>query len=43
MCLRVGDDPDVGHERLDQVIALFRERGMDWWTEQAEGLRGRFD
>ena len=21
----------------------FRDMGMDWWTEQAEGLRGRID
>ena len=28
---------------LDQSAALFREVGMDWWTERAEGLRGRID
>ncbi len=22
---------------------LFRDMGMDWWTAQAEGLRGRID
>ena len=27
----------------DQAEALFRDMGMDWWTEQAEGLRGRID
>ena len=39
--------PDViGYSRLmqlDQAEALFRDMGMDWWTEQAEGLRGRID
>ena len=29
--------------QLDQAEALFRDMGMDWWTEQAEGLRGRID
>ena len=27
----------------DQAEALFRDIGMDWWTEQPEGLRGRID
>ena len=30
-------------EQLDQAETLFRDMGMDWWTEQAEGLRGRID
>ena len=28
---------------LDQAESLFREMGMDWWTEQATALRGRID
>lgn len=24
-------------------MALFRNMGMNWWTEQAEGVRGRPD
>ncbi len=28
---------------LGQAEAHFRDMGMDWWTEQAEGLRGRID
>ena len=36
-------DLDAAREQLDQAEALFREIGMDWWTEQAEGLRGRID
>ena len=27
-------------EQLDQAEALFRDMGMDWWTAQAQGLRG---
>ena len=27
----------------NQAEALFRDMGMDWWTERAEGLRGRID
>ncbi len=30
-------------EQVDQAEALFRDMGMDWWTEQAEGLRGRIE
>jgi len=29
--------------QLDHAEALFRDMGMDWWTEQAEGLHGRID
>ena len=29
--------------RFDQAEALFRYMGMDSWTEQAEGMRGRID
>ena len=29
--------------QLDHAEALFRDMGMDWWTEQAEGLRGRLN
>ena len=36
-------DPDAAREQLDQAEALFRDMGMDWWTAQAEGLRGRID
>ncbi len=36
-------DLDVAREQLDQAEALFRDMGMDWWTEQAEGLRGRIE
>ncbi len=36
-------DLDAAREQLDQAEALFRDMGMDWWTEQAEGLRGRID
>lgn len=28
---------------INVAEALFRDMGMDWWTEQAEGLRGRID
>ncbi len=34
---------DAAREQLDAAEALFRNMGMDWWTEQAEGLRGRID
>ena len=33
----------AAREQLDQAEALFRDMGMDWWTAQAEGLRGRID
>ena len=33
----------AAREQLDQADTLFRDMGMDWWTEQAEGLRGRID
>ena len=33
----------AAREQLDQAEALFREIDMDWWSEQAEGLRGRID
>ena len=36
-------DLESAREQLDQAEALFRDMGMDWWTEQAEGLRGRID
>jgi hypothetical protein len=26
-------------QQLDQAEALFSDMGMDWWTEQAEGVR----
>ena len=26
-----------------QPVSLFRGMGMDWWTEQAEGLRGQIN
>ena len=28
---------------MDQAEALVRNMGMNLWTEQAEGLRGRLD
>ena len=35
---------DQAHQvQLDQAESLFRDMDMDWWTEQAEGLRGRID
>lgn len=34
---------DAAREQLDQADTLSREMAMDWWTEQAEGLRGRID
>ena len=34
---------DPAREQLDQAEALFSDMGMDWWTEQAGGLRGRLD
>jgi len=37
------DDDVARAEQLDQAEALFRDMGMDWWTEQAEGLRERID
>ena len=40
-CLHKKGDLDAAREQLDQADALFRDMGMDWWTEQAEGLRGR--
>ena len=39
---QMGDLPK-SRENLDQAMAQFREMGMDWWTEQANGLRGRID
>ena len=42
-CLHKKGDLDEAREQLDQAEALFRDMGMDWWTEQAEGLRGRID
>ena len=46
----MGDDDEAtvegisaAREQLDQADALFRDMGMDWWTEQAEGRRGRID
>ncbi len=29
--------------RRDQPEGLIRHMGMNWWTEQAEGLQGRID
>ncbi|MCZ6552284.1 MAG: hypothetical protein O7A67_00660, partial [SAR324 cluster bacterium] len=42
-CLHKKGDLDTAREQLDRAEALFRDMGMDWWTEQAEGLRGRLD
>ena len=42
-CLHKKGDLDSARDQLDQADALFRDMGMDWWTEQAEGLRGRID
>ena len=42
-CLHKKGDLDAAREQLDQAEALFRDMGMDWWTEQAEGLRGRIE
>ncbi|MCH8844932.1 MAG: hypothetical protein IID61_18390 [SAR324 cluster bacterium] len=28
---------------MEQAEALFRDMDMTWWSEQAEGLRGRID
>ena len=42
-CLHKKGDLDAAREQLDQAEALFRDMGMDWWTEQAEGLRRRLD
>ena len=42
-CLHKQGDLEAAREQLDQAEALFRDMGMDWWTEQAEGLRGRID
>ena len=42
-CLHKKGDLDAALEQLDQSEALFRDLGMDWWTEQAEGSRGRID
>ena len=37
------DEEGAAREKLDQAEALFRGMGMDWWTEQSEGLRGWLD
>ena len=42
-CLHKKGDLNAAREQLDQAEALFREMGMNWWTEQAEGLRGRIE
>ncbi len=42
-CLHKKGDLDAAREQLDQAEAPFRDMGMDWWTEQAQGLRGRID
>jgi hypothetical protein len=42
-CLHKKGDLDAAREQLDVAEALFRDLGMDWWTVQAEGLRGRID
>ncbi len=33
----------AARDQIDQATSLFRDMGMDWWTEQAEALRGRID
>jgi tetratricopeptide (TPR) repeat protein len=33
----------AAREQLDAADTLFRDMGMDWWTEQARGLRERID
>ena len=33
----------MAREQLHEAEALFRDMGMDWWTEHAEGLRERID
>ena len=33
----------VARDEFNYPTALFRDMGMDWWTEHAEGLRGRID
>ena len=42
-CLHKKGDLDAAREQLDQAKTLFRDMGMGWWTDQAEGLRGRID
>ena len=42
-CLHKKGDLNAAGEQLDQAATLFRDMGMDWWTMQAEGLRGRID
>ena len=42
-CCSSNGDLDAAREQLDQAEALFRDMGMDWWTEQAESLRGRIE
>ncbi|MFB3078366.1 MAG: tetratricopeptide repeat protein, partial [Lysobacterales bacterium] len=41
--LNQNGDLVAARDQIDQATSLFREMGMDWWTEQAEGLRGRID
>ena len=36
-------DLDAAREQLDQAETLFGDMEMTWWSEQAEGLRGRLD
>ena len=42
-CLHKKGDLDAAREQLVQAEALFRDMGMEWWTEQAEGLPWRID
>ena len=42
-CLHKKGDLDAARGQLDQAEPLFRDMGMAWWAEQAEGLRGRID
>jgi len=42
-CLHKKGDLDAALEQLDQSEVLFQDMGMNWWTEQAEGLRGRIN
>ena len=36
-------DSDAAREQLAKADVLFRDMEMTWWSEQAEGLRGRID
>ena len=50
MCSARGFEPDFGgvvtqhcSQKSFPFVLQFRHMGMDWWTEQAEGLRERID